>query len=66
MLFGHRPSPTLSPSSGGFTDLSVGDSHALAIGPSGAVYAMGDPSSGALGNGASSGALVTTPTLVTR
>jgi alpha-tubulin suppressor-like RCC1 family protein len=57
--------PTAATTSGGFTAVSVGDAHALAIGPGGAVYAFGSSSAGALGDGTSGGSYVTTPTVVT-
>jgi len=49
----------------GFTQLSTGYGHALALGPAGVVHAWGDGANGALGNGQASG-IVAAPTVVTR
>jgi len=51
---------------GGFTAVSVGYSHALVLGPGGAVYAFGVADMGQLGNGVLGGAPMTTPGPVTR
>jgi alpha-tubulin suppressor-like RCC1 family protein len=45
--------PTRVGSLTGFTKVSVGDAHSLAIGPGGQVYSWGEPFSGALGRGGS-------------
>jgi len=48
--------PTRVGSGGGFTQVSVGDAHSLAIGPRGEVYSWGSPFAGALGRDGSAGA----------
>jgi alpha-tubulin suppressor-like RCC1 family protein len=52
--------PTRVGSGSGFTQVSVGDAHSLAIGPGGEVYSWGSPFAGALGRDGSAG----TPALV--
>lgn len=47
--------PTRLGTGTGFTQVSVGDRHGLAIGPGGEVYSWGDGTNGGLGNGATSG-----------
>ena len=60
------PTPNCSgPALGGITAVAAGDSHSLALGSSGTVYAWGDETYGQLGNGESlSGISQTTPVLV--
>jgi alpha-tubulin suppressor-like RCC1 family protein len=54
--------PTRVGTGTGFTQVSVGDIHWLAVGPGGEVYSWGDPSFGALGRSGSAG----TPGVVMR
>ncbi|HEY6513319.1 MAG TPA: hypothetical protein VI032_15150 [Burkholderiaceae bacterium] len=54
--------PTRVGSATGFTKVSVGDIHSLAIGPGGEIYSWGDSSFGALGRSGAAGV----PAVVTR
>ncbi len=47
--------PTRVGSGTGFTKVSVGDIHSLAIGPGGEIYSWGDSSFGALGRSGAAG-----------
>jgi alpha-tubulin suppressor-like RCC1 family protein len=54
--------PTRLGTGTGFTQVSVGDAHGLAIGPGGEVYSWGEPTFGALGRSGSGG----TPAIVSK
>jgi hypothetical protein len=56
--------PTRVGTGTGFTQVSIGNEHALALGPGGVVYAWGLRSNGALGDGTTGGAPVSSPGVV--